>query len=234
MNFSQIFETYYTMLRGDNEIPGVGDEEWNAAIPLANAAIRAWNGVDGVLWWELWTDTATLNTGALLTVATSDGDYATPTAMAYPGGRVTLTSPEDRTVVLHVVPVENIQVMSSNADFCYFTGGPNEGWTLHIVISGAAPTSDYNGWTISYPYYRHPTFFASDEDGTTKPEIADPMFIVHSMLAAKARPSRNSLLYQTADRDAQEVLKSLQHRNDMQTPHDTWQVDDTEGAGFGI
>ena len=56
MNFSEIFEEYYTIFRGQNSnIPVSGDREYDTAIQLGNNAIRKWDRADGVEWKELRT-----------------------------------------------------------------------------------------------------------------------------------------------------------------------------------
>lgn len=230
MDFQTIFNEYYTLYRGDSDVPTSTDPEWSVAIRLANNAIRRWKSVDGVLWNELFTTRSEAGTGdsALVTGQTA---YAAATDMDEPGGFVKFTHPSNGSFTNYeLVAPEQIQNLSPLSPAAYFLGDPSTGYTLNVHPS---PVADLNGYTIDYAYYRKPTFFESDEDGTTKAPMSDPYFIVHDMLANRFRASRNWTAYQIARRDADESLKNMIIQNNGVSPFNTWTVKDSSGVGFG-
>jgi hypothetical protein len=236
MDFTTIFAEYYSLYRGNaDDIPDSSDPEWALAIRLGNSAIRRWHKVDNVFWNELYGTLQTAATGDK-TIATGDSTYAAPTNMDFYGGRVRIynsSNPDQEKWITRIDP-ERVSVMSDTASYAYFTGDPNNGFVLNLIIEGAAPVADYNGWSIDYLYYKKPTFFATNESGTTKPEMSDPNFIVHDMLRNRFRASRNTLGYQTAKQDADQAMVNMVARNTSGSPLAPFMMDDLSGDGFGV
>lgn len=98
--------------------------------------------------------------------------------------------------------------------------------TLNI---NPAITSEDNGKSINYIYYRKPTLYTS---GSTISEVPDPYFVVHRMLASRFRGSRNPY-YNSALRDAEDALQTMKLDNDSGTFANPWQVPDRSGSTWG-
>lgn len=222
MNFSDIFSTYYIEFRADSDVPDITDPEYLMALRFANVAINKWKQVDGVLWNELWTTRADADDGDS-TIVAGQLDYAAPDDFVYPGGYIRLGGVDQSSQTLQIYSPEEAQTMRGT--FAYFLGNPADGYTLRL--SNVA--DNLAGLAIDYDYYRAPTLMTS---GTDIPDMADPYFIVNSMLADRFRGARNFPAYQTAKRDADQALQSMITRNSMGTPTRGWTIRDTI-PGFG-
>lgn len=228
MNWQDIFEEFWTLYRGDSDIPTSTDDEWGIAIRLANAGIRRWNSVDGVLWNELWTN---FQTSGGTTVSTGITTYDGPSDMRTPGGFIRLYSGESENYIKVLSP-EEVQNQADISTYAYFTGDPNNGFVLNL--DSGSVSADYNGWNIDFPYYKQPTIFDPDtEDGNTTPEMSEPGFIVNEILANRLRTSRNWPAYQTARRDADKMLQDMIDRNTMGIPFNSPTLTDPLGGIFG-
>jgi hypothetical protein len=223
MQFSDIFATYYTEFRGDSDVPtDLTDPEWLMAIRFANVAINKWKQVDGVLWSELWTTRSTADDGDA-TVVANQLEYEAPGDFVLPGGYIRLGGGDQSTQRLQVYSPEEAQTRGGM--FAYFTGNPAEGYILHL----SAVADNIAGMAIDYDYYRAPTEISASDD---IPDMADPYFIIDSMLADRFRAARNFPAYQTAKRDADQRLQNMITRNAMGTPTRGWTIRDTV-PGFG-
>lgn len=222
MEFSDIFATYYTEFRGDSDVPDTTDPEWAMALRFANVAINRWKQADGVLWNELWTTRSTEEDGEDAIVA-GQTEYEAPADFVYPGGYVRLGGTDQGSQTLQVYSPEEAQTMGGT--FAYFTGNPSAGYLLHIIDVA----DNLDGLAIDYDYYKGPTLMTR---GSDIPEMADPFFIVNSMLADRFRAARNFPAYQTARRDADQSLQNMITRNAMGTPTRGWTIRDTV-PGFG-
>jgi hypothetical protein len=238
MTFSEVFANYYTRYRGDSDIPTVTDPEWAIAVQLYNTAVRRWEHIDGVLWNELFSDTAHTGTGATLIFSgglyPSTG-YACPTAMASPGGTVSLRGTGNASFDVPVVSPEDVQVMNLQGPYAYFVGNRHSGFTLYINVGGA--DSAYNGYTIFYPFYLKAGLISTTADPTTVQastvvQCSDPEFIIDTMVAERFLESRNFPAYQIFNQQATQALANLEVRNSMGMPHNAWKVNDY-GAGWG-
>lgn len=227
MTFDQIFETYYQLYRGEADTPASTDDEYTVALGLSKEAIARWSNYDGTYWKELFTTAGTNGTGAALTVVTGTTDYAAPTAMREAGGFVRLKDNDGFTVQSYpIIEPEQVQFRNDLATYCYFTGDPNNGFTLRL---NPAPDASLNGLAIDYTYYKKPTYFTT---GTDKTEMADPMFIVHRMLANRFRVSRNPY-YSSAKIDAEDCLKTMQADNNSGNWSNPWSLSDNSGSVWG-
>lgn len=230
MTFQNIFNEYYTLLRGDSDIPDSTDDEWKIAIQLANQSIRRWDRVDGMLWKELFQQLSNADDGDR-TVITGITDYETPSDFRKPGGWVFYKDSDGNTQVkLKVIEPFESQLYTDESDYAYFTGDPNSGYTLTV---NPAPASSENGYSIEYMYYKNPTYFASTETGTTTVEMSDPNFIVQDMLANRYRNMQKWPAYQTARKDADQALANMINDNVVGTHYNSWKVPDPDGGGFG-
>lgn len=227
--FQELFNEYYVLYRGDNDIPATSDAEFAIAVSNANAGIRRWLHVDNVFWNELYTtlQTSSTATSPMKTFVNGTTNYATPSDMLYPGGFVILTDPSGNTLNIPCLSPEQQQIQAPGSVYSYFVGDPNNGFTL--VLQGLA--NQNVAWTIDYVYYKHPTYIV---DGTTIPQMADPAYIIHFMLAQRFRASRNWPAYQTALKDAEEALKGMQNANSSGTNYNSWDLNDNDLFGrFG-
>lgn len=102
----------------------------------------------------------------------------------------------------------------------------SNGYQLHL---NPAPTSSINGMDIDYVYYRKPKYLTS---GSSIPDMQDPMFIVHRMLAQRFRSSMNPY-YTSAKNDAENSLKKMQIDNNSGSWDNPWSMPDNSGAIFG-
>ena len=226
-DFNDIFAQYYNLYRGEADTPASTDDEYTVALNLSKEAITRWANYDGTYWKELFTTAGTNGTGAALTVVTGTTDYAAPTAMREAGGFVKLKDSDGFTVQSYgILEPEQVQFRNENANYAYFTGDPNNGFTLHL---NPAPDASLNGLTIDYTYYKKPTYFTT---GTDKTEMADPMFIVHRMLANRFRVSRNPY-YNSAKIDAEDCLKTMQLDNNSGNWANPWSLVDNSGSVWG-
>lgn len=242
-SFQTIFEEYYTLFRGDSDVPSTTDSEWTIAVRFGNTALRRLQEVDAEDWDWLWTtasdegESHTYTTGTdQPTLTTYDG----PTDMVRPGGWVKVVNPADGSFFhIDVIPAYNVQRMAQAAPYAYWTGGAQTGYSLHINLQGTT----YNGWTIDFPYYKALTLFnvrsgttpgTVAEDGTTVTECPDPNYLIQSILAYRYRSTRNYPSYQTAKEDADTALQQMQMKNRKGVDGHSFNLTDTSSGVFGI
>jgi hypothetical protein len=227
-NFNDIFAQYYALYRGEADTPLSTDDEYKIAILLSKEAINRWANYDGTYWKELFTTAQTNPDGATLTTTAGTTDYLCPESMREAGGFVKLKDADGYTVRSYgILEPEQVQFRNENAQYAYFTGDPSNGYTLHL---NPAPDADLAGLTIDYAYYKQPTYFVNGTDTT---EMADPMFIVHRMLANRFRVSRNPY-YNSAKSDAENCLKTMQADNNSGSWADPWSLPDNSGTTWGF
>ena len=231
MDFNTIFETYYGLYRAEADTPASTDDEYTVALMLSREAITRWSNYDGTYWKELFTtlQSSTQVLPALVTtVSTGVSTYTAPTDMREAGGFVKLLDANGNTVQSYpIIEVEQAQFKGDSSTYCYFTGDPNNGFVLHL---NPAPGASLNGLAIDYVYYKKPTYFTT---GTDLPEMADPMFIVHRMLANRFRVSRNPY-YSSAKIDAEDCLRTMQADNISGNWSDPWKLQDSSGSVWGL
>jgi hypothetical protein len=234
MTFQDVYTGFYTRYLGDQLVTfDIADPEYAIAIQHYNTAVRRWENVDGVLWDELWTtlQASTQSSPVLVKTYTSGTTtYAAPTDMSEPGGYITLGGPTSPTFRIPIVDSQDIQALSNSAPYAYYTGDRHNGYTLHINTGSS--DAQYNGYAIDYPYYKKATYLTTAEIGTTVVQMRDPEFAISTMLSLRFGESRNYPSQQVADRDAAQSLASMEVRNAMGTPHNTWTVADY-GPGWG-
>jgi len=215
--FSEIFQEYYTLFRGQDVIPDSTDPEWKIALNLANTAIRTWDRADGTLWQELFT-TATQE-GETITLASGTSQYDGPSNMRIPakGFRVG-SSP------LATITAGDALNVSSQASVAYWTGGANKGWTLNIN----GYNGSYDGQVVDFTYYKKPTLMTG---ANSVPEMSDPNYIVQKMVALRSSNERNGFVFQTADRDATLALQNMVLENSQGPNELNFLNDGTPGFG---
>lgn len=226
MTYDEIFEAYYNLYRLEAETPASTDDEYKIGLRLANEAINRWAGYDGTYWKELYKTLKTADDGAK--TVTASLTYDAPSDMKEAGGFVRLTDILGNTVRRYrIAPPEDVQFLSDDGTYCYFTGNPSQGFVLHL---NPVPDTSVLGSKIDYVYYKKPTKFTSGGDTT---EMSDPYFIVNRMLAQRFRGSRNPY-YASAKADAEDILKTMQMDNNSGTWANPWKLPDRSGTSWGV
>lgn len=98
------------------------------------------------------------------------------------------------------------------------------------LVLNPAPPSTLNGMDIDYNYYKKPAEITS---GVSEPEMSNPYYIVHRMLANRFRASRNPY-YGSASKDAEDALRIMQGENNSGNWSQPPTMADTSGTGFGV
>lgn len=228
MDLNLLFQQYYFLYRTEALTPPNTDDEYTIFVGLANEAINRWSNYDGTYWKELF-DTAQTDGTATLTIAANTLTYAAPTNMKEAGGFVRVYDATTNTT-LQRIPIIEPQEAQFRADlslYCYFTGDPNNGFTLNI---NPTPDSSTVGKPFDYIYYKQPSLLATGSDTT---EMSEPYFIIHRALASRFRGSRNPY-YKDAKSDAEDVLKTMQMDNNSGTWANPWRLQDNSGSVWGI
>ena len=226
MNFDEIFEAYYTIYQMETDTPASTEDEYIIALRLANEAVNRWDNYDGTYWKELFTTRISSGDGTG-TISTGVVDYDCPDDFKEAGGLVKLYDSNNALQQTYkILEPQEVQFQSEQATYAYFTGNPGEGHILHL---NPAPTSNMDGWTIDYTYYKTATRFESGSDTT---EMADPYFVVHRALANRFRGSRNPY-YTSAKKDAEDVLKTMQLQNNSGSWANPWKLADNSGSSWG-
>ena len=234
MTFQSLFDTYYTLYRGDSTSPATTDPEWKIAIRNYNDALRRLANYDNTKWDFLTTTLAasTQSSPALVrTLSTGDSTYVAPTDMHSEPGIFSYIDTNGNRLNYGIVKPYEVPAIDSNTKYGYFLGNQQAGYTLNV---NPAPTATENGWTLDYIYYRKPTELNADtEDGTSVIEGGDPAFYYNHMLAQRFRNSRNYPSYQTALRDSEEALKGMKLQNNSGSFYNAWSLNDTSGSSWG-
>lgn len=241
MQFTDIFNEYYTLFRGSSDTPTSADSEWSIAVRYANAALRRFVNVEGEMWDFLWTTASKegypytyTNTSTIPTITT----YVCPANMKMPGGWIRLTDPvSGGFMMVDVIPVYLVQTKTGNASYAYFTGDENNGFTLNLSLCGNTNI----GWTIDFPYYKQPTYFDAslnasggvNEIGATITECPNANYIIEAMLAKRFRSTRNYPSYQIADKNSETALQDMQIKNRIGVDGHPWNSLDTSSGSFG-
>jgi hypothetical protein len=227
MTFTEIFTAYYTLYRSEATVPDSTDDEYTIGMRLANEAIKHWANYDGTYWKELYNTLQDADDGTKL-ITTATTDYEAPSDMREAGGFVKVKDSSGNTQQTYqILEPQEVQFKTDRSTYAYFTGDPNNGFTLHL---NPAPPSSLSGLSIDYVYYKQPTEFATGSDVT---EMADPYFIVHRMLANRFRASRNPY-YQSAMNESENSLRKMQLDNNSGTFANPFKLSDNSGTVFGL
>lgn len=203
MEFSEIFDEYFSLFRGQAaNIPVFGDREFDTGIRYCNSAIKSWERADGMLWREL-IDTAASQSLTVLplaakTIASNTLSYAAPTNMRKPPAFVRFYSGTNYFDVPTQRP-QNAKDYSDTSSIVWFKGGANAGYTM---IIGSNLATQYNGWLIDYIYVKKATLLSTTQDpSTTVIEMSDPNYAINKMLYRRYIPAKNGSGIKTADRE---------------------------------
>lgn len=227
MNFDDIFQQYYTLFRGEQDIPESDDEEYIVAMRLANEAINRWAFYDNTYWKELF-QTLQVSDDGDSTIVTGQKDYDCPEDFQEAGGLIKVQDSTGNTVQTYsILDPQEAQFRNDLSTYAYFTGDQANGYVLHL---NPAPDASLSGKSIDYVYYRKPTLFTT---GTDLTEMPDPYFIVNRMLGQQFRINRNPY-YQSAKNDAENALKQMKMTNDSGSWANPWTLQDHSGTSFGM
>lgn len=242
MQFADIFAEYYTLFRGDSDVPTTSDPEWIIAVRNCNGALRRLQETDAEDWDWLWT-TAVADgdsyTWPVSLTTPSTQTFDCPTNMRAPGGWISLSDPvSGQSFKIDVIPAYNVQRQTGSNPYAFYTGDPQHGYTLHISLTGTS----FQGYTIDFPYYKFITMLDASSDGNggvkengrTVTECPDSNYLIHSMLAARYRATRNYPSYQTAKADADAALQALQFKNRKGVDGHSFNLVDTSSGAFGV
>jgi hypothetical protein len=226
MTYDQLFAAYYPLYVPQSAIPPSTDEEYKIGMVLANEAINHWAHYDGTVWRELIQTLQVSQNGDLLTVS-GQATYAAASDMDKPGGFLRLFDSNGTTQArIPIIEPQEAQFRNDQASYCYFTVDPIQGWTLVI---NPAPLNATVGLNMDYVYYRKPTLITK---GSDTPDMSNPYFIVHRMLANRYRSSRNPY-YGVAKDDAENALRIMQLENNVGTWANPWSIPDNSGSTWG-
>jgi hypothetical protein len=222
MNFDSIFQAYYSLYRGDSDVPASTDTEYIVGMRLANEAINYWANYDNTFWNELWTENSLSTNIAGQTVINGQASYPLPADYKDIGGYIQLVGPTGVTYRIPRIEPNQVQFQRDLATYAYIADGQ-----LHL---NPVPNADIAGFAINYGYYKQPTYFTI---GTSVTEMSNPYFIVHRMLGQQFRISRNPY-YQSAIRDAEDAIRKMQLENNSGSWDNPWQDTDNSGSVWGV
>jgi len=226
MTFKEVFTAYYTAYRAESEVPDSTDDEYITGMRFANEAVNYWSNYENTYWKELFKTLVGADDGDKL-IVTGKTTYECPSDMREVGGFVKILN-SDAVAVRNIPIVEpqDVQFMSASSQFCYFTGDPTTGFILNINL---VPGTSINGGQINYVYYKKPNLFTTDTDTS---EVPNGYFIVNRMLANRFRVSRNPY-YNSALRDAENDIRTMQADNNSGSWANPWKVSDRSGTIWG-
>jgi hypothetical protein len=225
MTADELFTAYYSQYRNEATIPATTDDEYIIFQELANEAINRWANYDGTYWKELFTTLT--QAGETITIQTGVSDYDAPDDFKEAGGFVKIKDANGNTVRTYAIQEpQEVQFLTDSSQYCYFTGDPSNGYTLHL---NPAPDSAINGMSMDYDYYKLPTTFSGTSDVS---EMSQPYFIVHRALWSRFRGSRNPFSDE-AKSDAEDILKTMQLDNNSGSWANPWSLADNSGSTWG-
>jgi hypothetical protein len=199
------------------------DEDYVVRTALINNWISRWANVGGTLWNELW---GTMNSQ---TYSVGTATYPASASFKFAAGYVRLVKSNGTTLYIQVLKPQQVQLMGTNDLYAYFTGRPG---VVNLVLNGVS--TDYAGATITYDYYRFATKLASSSD---TPDLGDPYMLVYGVVSQLKQAQRDNAGYTINKTEAEERLKQMQIRNEMDPHYQDQGLEDvdylTTGAGFG-
>ena len=221
----EIQNSAQSLYEQDQDTPDSTSEDYLVRRSIINAGIGLWETFDGTDWASLYTTLSEGSTGGETTVATDDTQSDCPTALVRIGSYIKLTDGTDTVLYVRKTPQEAADLVAggSTDKFFWISGKPN---AYKINWNPKIP-STYNGWTISYPYYKKALQISATTD---VPDAPDHLFLVHYLL---------SWLYKTDDAGlsreqfdiANTLIQQMKKTNDISILDYT---DNDTGVGFGL
>lgn len=224
MDTEDLFAAYWTLYRGEAEVPATTDPEYTIALNLFKEGVNHWETYDGTVWKELY---AHFKDEEGTTVTTGTTDYDAPANFKKAEGDVRVLDTNDKTQARYkVIDIREVQFKADGANYAYFSGNPKDGYVLHL---SPAPTSALSGMRIDYPYIKRATELVGASD---VPEMSDPYFLVHRALANRFRATRNPYT-DDAKQDAENSLGKMKVDNDGGSVGDPPSQKDHSGSAWG-
>lgn len=224
MTEQQILDHAYYILEQDDAGWDTDSQEYLTARGILNASVGRWEFFDNTRWRELWTTLTASATGDKTTTA-DDYTYTAPTTMRYPSSWVRTISGSN-TWRWEVISPEKLGSYAGHlGKWCYFTGNPIDGFTLHFNPMETLITGD----TIEYEFYK----IANQTDATTDTiEMQDPWFSVYYVAAHMADGGVDTDFYDMAEARLDQ-MKTANHSQLYGVPDNIALTDDTsEGFGY--
>ncbi|HRY74268.1 MAG TPA: hypothetical protein P5098_01110 [Candidatus Dojkabacteria bacterium] len=174
----QIQDMVQAMYEQDQDTPDSTSEDYLVRRSILNAGVGFWEIFNGTEWASLYTTLAENSTGGETTVATGDEQSDCPTALVRIGSYIKLTDGTNKAVYVRKTPQEAADLVAAGSKdkFFWISGKPNAykiNWNPEIP-------EEYNGWTISYPYYKKALQFSAATDIA---DASDHLFLVHYLLS---------------------------------------------------
>lgn len=219
----QIQETINVLYEGTSGAPAPGSEDYLMRQTLINNAIMRWENDEGYLWHELWTNLEEAADGISET-SPGQSTYVAPGDFKFPGGFVYLYKDGKQKKKLRVVSPDQVQNYE-NSQVAYFTGSPAGSYLLNIQ---PAPEDVYQ---IGYDYYKFANRMTAPSQS---PEMSNPQYITHAVVAELHKIDRNMDGYTSSLQDAEDRLREMEIRNTMMAPNQTEDISHThQDWGFG-
>lgn len=214
MQFSDIFQEYYSQFRGQVPAtwPTFADREFKLGIFLGNNSIRKWDRADGQLWRELITTAQEDDSGDLV-VSSGLLDYDAPTNMRKPPAKIRFISSSNASDYFEIPVSEPQDALNAapNSSLVWFEGSANKGYTMWLS-SDLATT--YTGRLIDYTYVKTPNYLSTTSDpSSTVIDMSDPNFMIQDMLASRFTQARNGFGVNVASRNATLALANMKLEN---------------------
>lgn len=179
MTETNILAAAYSNVEGDTTNWDSSSQDYLTARRWANQAISKWenyiivrNGSQlPIRWRGLWTPLSASASDIVKTITAGTYTYTAPSDMKYPASYVRTVKNGVSTYWDVFAPNYVPTLDDSTYHYCYFTGNPKDGFTLHFNSELTLTTGD----TISYEYYKVATTLTAPSSTT---EMDDPYFII--------------------------------------------------------
>lgn len=183
MTEQQIINSTFYLLEKDSDVWATTDDEYATARGLLNVGVRRWEHYDNTTWRELWTTLDDASDGTKTTTADTY-DYSCPSDFRRPGSYVRIAGSTSSNYY-RVLPLEEVQKHWNNSDqWCYFTGNPADGYTLHFNPRLTLTT----GQTIKYEYYKAASTTSAASDTV---DMSDPTYLSYFIAAHMSESTDN-------------------------------------------
>ena len=222
---AQIQALAQNLYENDQDTPDATSEDYLVRRGILNTGIGFWEVFNGTDWASLYTTLAEDSTGGETTVATDDTQSDCPTALVRIGSYIKLTDGTDTVLYVRKTPQEAADLVAggSTDKFFWISGKPN---AYKINWNPKIP-STYDGWTISYPYYKKALQFSATTDVADAP---DHLFLVHYLLSWLYKnddPGKSREQFDIANA----LVGQMKKTNDISILD---YLDNDTGVGFGL
>jgi len=225
MTEQEIQNSAQALYEQDQDTPDATSEDYLVRRSIINTGIGFWEVFNGTEWASLYTTLAENSTGGDTTVATGDTQSDCPTALVRIGSYIKLTDGTSTALYVRKTPQEAADLVAggSTSKFFWISGKPN---AYKINWNPEIPET-YNGWTISYPYYKKATQMTATTD---VPDAPDHLFLVHYLLSWLYKnddPGKSREQFDVANA----LIQQMKKINDISILD---YLDNDMGVGFGL